>query len=480
MSRNDQWETVIGLEVHAQLKTATKLFCSCSTRFGEAPNSNTCPVCSGYPGVLPVLNGSAVEYALRAALALGCEIPPMSRFARKNYFYPDLPKGYQISQYELPLAVHGHLEIPSGDGTKRVGITRVHMEEDAGKLVHAEGASSLVDLNRAGTPLVEIVSEPDIRSAAEAADYVRTLRSILTYAEVCDGNMAEGSLRCDANVSVRPRGSTTFGTRAEIKNMNSFKFIEKAINYEIERQIELIEDGGKVVQETRLFDSRTGRTESMRSKEEAHDYRYFPEPDLPPLVLTPARVAEVRASLPELPDARRKRFADDLGLPTYDARVLTETRELADYFEDVVKAGAAPKAASNWVMGEVLRGLKGEAPAPSDLKWPPRYVADLIAMVEAGTISGSVAKTVIAEGLESGQAPAEIVKAKGLSQISDDSALFAEVDAVIAANPGEVEKYRAGKEALLGFFVGQVMKRTGGKANPKRLNEIVRDKLKAP
>ncbi len=479
MSRNDRWEAVIGLEVHAQLKTATKLFCSCSTKFGKAPNANTCPVCSGYPGVLPVLNTQAVEYALRAALALGCEIPPMSRFARKNYFYPDLPKGYQISQYELPLAVHGALDIPAGDATKRVGITRVHMEEDAGKLLHGEGGASLVDLNRAGTPLVEIVSEPDIRSAAEAAEYVRTLRSILTFADVCDGNMAEGSLRCDANVSVRPVGSTTFGTRAEIKNMNSFKFIEKAINYEIDRQIELIEDGGKVVQETRLFDSRSGRTESMRSKEEAHDYRYFPEPDLPPLVMPAARVAEVRARLPELPDARRKRLVDALALPAYDARVLTETRELADYFEAVVGAGAAPKAASNWVMGELLRSMKGEAPSPAELKWPPRYLAELIAMVDAGAISGSTAKSVLTEGLESGKAPAEIVEEKGLTQISDESALEAEVDAVIAANPGEVEKYRAGKEALLGFFVGQVMKRTGGKANPKRLNEIVRAKLKA-
>ncbi|MFN7951079.1 MAG: Asp-tRNA(Asn)/Glu-tRNA(Gln) amidotransferase subunit GatB [bacterium] len=479
MSRHTRWEAVIGLEVHAQLKTATKLFCSCSTRFGEAPNANTCPVCSGYPGVLPVLNTQAVEYALRAALALGCEIPPMSRFARKNYFYPDLPKGYQISQYELPLAVHGELAIPSGDGTKRVGITRVHMEEDAGKLLHGEGGASLVDLNRAGTPLVEIVSEPDIRSASEAADYVRTLRSILTFADVCDGNMAEGSLRCDANVSVRPVGSTTFGTRAEIKNMNSFKFIEKAINYEIDRQIELIEDGGRVVQETRLFDSRTGRTESMRSKEEAHDYRYFPEPDLPPLLIPATRVSEVRGHLPELPDARRKRFVDGLGLPAYDARVLTETRELAEYFEAVVAAGAAPKAASNWVMGELLRSMKGETPSPADLKWPPRYLAELIAMVESGAISGSTAKSVLAEGLESGMAPADIVKEKGLSQISDESALEAEVDAVIAANPGEVEKYRAGKEALLGFFVGQVMKRTGGKANPKRLNEIVKARLKA-
>ncbi len=477
MSTNGQWETVIGLEVHAQLKTHTKLFCSCSTRFGEAPNSNTCPVCSGYPGVLPVLNASAVELAMRAALALGCEIPPMSRFARKNYFYPDLPKGYQISQYELPLAVDGHLEIPSGESTKRVGILRVHMEEDAGKLMHADGPSSLVDLNRAGTPLVEIVSHPDMRSAAEAADYVRTLRSILTYADVCDGNMAEGSLRCDANVSVRPMGSEKFGTRAEIKNMNSFKFIEKAILYEVERQIELIEDGRKVVQETRLFDSKTGRTESMRSKEEAHDYRYFPEPDLPPLLISPARIEEVRAQLPELPTARRERFESELGLPAYDARVLTESRELADYFEAVIAGGATPKAASNWVMGEILRSMKGETPSPADLKWPAKYVAELIAMVEAGTISGSAAKTVIAEGLASGKPPTEIVAAKGLTQINDDDALVSEVDAVIAASPGEVEKFRAGKEALLGFFVGQVMKRTGGKANPKKLNELVRARL---
>ena len=478
-----KYESVIGLEVHAQLLTASKIFCGCSTRFGAAPNQHTCPVCLGLPGVLPVLNKKVVDFALRAALATHCAITQTSRWARKNYFYPDLPKGYQISMYELPIAEHGHVEVSVQGHAKKVRLTRIHMEEDAGKSIHdAEAGASLVDLNRAGVPLLEIVSEPDIRSAEEAGSYLRNLRAILQYIEVCDGNMEEGSLRCDANVSIRPYGDTEFGTRAEIKNLNSFRAVEKAIEHEIQRQTEVVEAGGRVVQETRLWDADREVTRSMRSKEFAHDYRYFPDPDLLPLVVDEAWVQAVQTVLPELPTERRTRLTQEYGLPAYDAEVLTARKDVADYFEAAVRAYPAdPKTISNWVMDSVLRFVKEEK-LDAALKietWPcpPERLGELIGLIQDGTISTTIAKTVYEEMRRTGHSPEEIIESKGLRQVSDTDTLQAAIAEVLTANPDKVDAYRGGKEKLLGFFVGQVMRATQGKANPQMVNTLLRQKL---
>jgi aspartyl-tRNA(Asn)/glutamyl-tRNA(Gln) amidotransferase subunit B len=476
------YEPVIGLEIHAQLRTRTKIFCGCSTAFGAPPNTQVCPVCLGLPGALPVLNRHAVDYAVKAALALGCDVQPQSIFARKNYFYPDLPKGYQISQYERPLALGGGLEIESG-GRRRIGLTRIHMEEDAGKSLHDGFPDSdrrtYLDYNRSGVPLIEIVTEPDLRSAAEAAEFFERLRDILVWLGVNDGNMEEGSLRCDANVSVRPAGQQAFGTKTEVKNINSFRYVQKALEYEIERQIDLLEGGGRVVQETRLWDSSSGRTYSMRSKEEAHDYRYFPEPDLPPLVVDAARIDAVRQTMPELPEARRRRFVVAFGLPEYDAAVLTQSPALADYFEQAAAEAGNPKAVSNWVMGELLRTLKGRGTPVEAAPLAPRALAGLVRLVDAGAISSSIAKEVFAKMYDSGRSADEIVAADGLAQIGDESALVAIVREVIAAHADAVAQYRAGKQATFGFLVGQVMKRSGGKANPTLANQLLRRELDA-
>jgi len=472
------YEVVIGLEVHAQLKTESKIFCSCSTRFGVEPNENTCPVCTGMPGMLPVLNARAVEYAVKMALAVDCRVNRRSLFARKNYFYPDLPLGYQISQFELPVAEHGHVDIHTDKGVKRIGITRIHMENDAGKNIHSQADNaSYVDLNRAGVPLIEIVSEPDMRSAEEAVAYLKSLRAILVYLGICDGNLEEGSFRCDANVSIRPFGQAEFGTRAELKNMNSFRNIQRAIEHEVGRQIDLVEDGEQIVQETRLFDAAKGVTRSMRGKEEAHDYRYFPDPDLLPLVVTEEQLAAWRAELPELPEARCTRFQEALGLPEYDALVLTAEKDVADYFEAAVAVFAEPKKISNWVMGEVLRELNDRGVPLAQCKVRPRDLAQLVRLVEDGTISGSMAKTVFKELFETGGDPEEHVKARGLVQISDTSAIDALVDVVLAENPAEVERYKGGDRKLTGFFVGQVMKKSRGKANPGLVNALLAKKL---
>ncbi len=474
-----EYEPVIGLEVHAQLKTDSKLFCGCSTRFGKEPNANTCPVCLGMPGVLPVLNRKVVQYTVMMGLATNCRIAGESIFARKNYFYPDLPKGYQISQYEAPICEDGWVEIKANGEARRIGITRIHMEEDAGKLVH-EGAfdsshSSFVDLNRACVPLMEIVSEPDIRSPEEAGAYMRKLRDIVIYLGICDGNMEEGSLRCDANISIRPRGSDTFGTRAEIKNMNSFRFLQAALEYEFERQVDLIRDDGHVVQETRLFDSNRGVTSSMRSKEEAHDYRYFPEPDLVPLRIGPDWVEQVRQSLPESRDEKIGRYVGEMKLSEYDAQVLTSDPVTARFFENVVRGGAKPKAASNWVMGEFMRLVK-EAGVEA-AKITPEQVAHIIMLVETQAISGSAAKAVFEQVFDTGQDPDRVVKEQGLAQVSDEGAIREEVQRVLDDHPDDVARFRAGKQKVLGFLVGQVMKATKGKANPKLVNEILRELL---
>ncbi len=474
-----EFEPVIGLEVHAQLKTESKIFCGCSTRFGAAPNTQVCPVCLGMPGVLPVLNKKVVAYALRMALATDCEIVRQNRFARKNYFYPDLPKGYQISQYELPIALHGHVNITLADGsTKRIGLTRIHMEEDAGKLIHdPDRPVSRVDLNRTGTPLLEIVSEPDIRSPEEAGAYLRQVRAILRYLDISDGNMEEGSFRCDANISVRPKGSDQLGTRTELKNLNSFKHVESALAYEIKRQAEVLAGGGEVAQETRLWDSAKNRTTSMRGKEEAHDYRYFPDPDLVPLVIDEAWIEEVRAGLPELPDKRKARFIESYALPEYDAKVLTSSRELADYFEDCAKQVKNPKMAANWVMGDLLGLLNAEGKEIDASPVSAAQLAELLRLMEDRLISGRIAKTVFEEMVKSGKPAGRIVEEKGLVQVTDESAITDAVDRVLADNPGEVEKYRAGKTKLFGFFVGQVMKETKGKANPQIVNRLLKERL---
>jgi len=474
------FESVIGLEVHAQLKTRTKIFCGCSTAFGAPPNQHTCPVCLGMPGVLPVLNRQVVEYTLRMALATHCEIAPFSRFARKNYFYPDLPKGYQISQYELPISRNGHVDITLDGTTRRIGINRIHMEEDAGKLNHdPDRPVSLVDFNRTGVPLIEIVSEPDLRSPEEAGAYLRKLRAILRYLDICDGNMEEGSFRCDANVSIRPQGSTELGTRTELKNLNSFRFVEKALHYEISRQKELTADGGQVIQETRLWDADRNRSTSMRGKEEAHDYRYFPDPDLLPLSIDEAWVSRVRSELPELPDEKRDRYREAFGLSDYDADMLTGSREVAEYFEACLGHFMAPKAAANWIMGELMGLLKAGGMTIDQSPVSPQHLAQLLKLLDEGVISGKIAKTVFEETARTGTPPATIIEAQGLVQVSDSAAIETVVAQVLDDFPDEVAAYRGGKTKLIGFFVGQVMKATQGKANPKLANQILRKQLDA-
>jgi aspartyl-tRNA(Asn)/glutamyl-tRNA(Gln) amidotransferase subunit B len=473
-----KYEAVIGLEVHVQLKTLTKAFCGCSTCFGDTPNSNTCPVCLGLPGALPVLNRKARELAIRAALALHCDVQERSIFARKNYFYPDLPKGYQISQYELPLAIKGWLEVEAGGAAKRIGITRVHMEEDAAKNLHEGFADSdrwsYIDYNRCGMPLIEIVSEPDVRTPAEAYSYLTTLKQVLEYTEVSDCNMEEGSLRCDANVSVRLRGAPKFGTKVEAKNLNSFRYLAHALEYEIERQIGVIEAGGTIVQETRLWNVSAGRTEPMRSKEFAHDYRYFPDPDLLPLISRQALVEQIRREMPELPDAKHARFVNEYGIAAYDAGVLTATRALADYFEAVVRAGAPAKAAASWISVELLRRLKDAGREIADCPVEPAALAELLAIVERGEITAASGKKVFARMFDSGKKAADIIAAEGMSQISDSGAIETIARALVAKSPDNVAKYRSGSEGVFKFFVGQVMRETRGQANPQMVNDILK------
>jgi aspartyl-tRNA(Asn)/glutamyl-tRNA(Gln) amidotransferase subunit B len=473
-----EYEAVIGLEIHAELRTASKIFCGCATTFGAPPNTQVCEVCLGMPGSLPVLNKKAVEFALKMALATNCRINPESVFARKNYFYPDLPKGYQISQYELPLAEHGYLDIKVEGRTRRIGITRIHLEEDAGKLIHSESRPvSFVDFNRTGVPLIEIVSEPDMRTPEEAVEYFKGLRNILLYLGICDGNMEEGSLRCDANISLRPVGQTEFGTRAELKNMNSFRFVKAALEYEIKRQRTLLAAGREIVQETRLWDTAANQTMSMRGKEEAHDYRYFPDPDLVPVKVEAEWIESLTGELPELPAARLARFQTEYGLPEYDAEVLTSDKDLADYFETTVQEFPRPKQVSNWIMSESLRDWNKDWSGITDYQVTPTALAQLLALVENGTISGKIAKTVFEDMKATGRMPEAIIKEKGLVQISDAGALKAAAQEIINANPKEAADYRAGKTKVLGFFVGQLMKETKGQANPKLANEIFRKLL---
>ncbi len=475
---NEKYEAVIGLEVHAQLLTESKAFCSCSTKFGNVPNSNVCPVCLGHPGVLPVLNKKVVEFITLMGLATNCTINERSVFARKNYFYPDLPKGYQISQYELPVCEHGFVTVTSKDrDKKKVGITRIHMEEDAGKSIHDQAFETLVDVNRCGVPLIEIVSEPDIRSAEEAVQYLTKLRQIVQYLEICDGNMEEGSLRCDANISVRKKGQKEFGTKTEIKNMNSFRNLEKAINFEIERQIEIIEDGGKIIQQTLLWNPDKNEAVPMRSKEEAHDYRYFPEPDLLPVIITESWKKEIAAKLPELPEVRRERFVRDFNLPVYDAEILTLNKGIADYYEDIVKVTKDFKSASNWVMGDVLKIINEEKIDIKDFPIKAENLGELINLINEGTISGKIAKDIFPIMLKEQKSPLEIVKEKNLVQISSSSEIENVIVKILEDHSSEVNTYFEGKEKVFGFFVGQVMKATNGKANPKIVNDILKAKL---
>jgi aspartyl-tRNA(Asn)/glutamyl-tRNA(Gln) amidotransferase subunit B len=486
-----EFEPVIGLEVHAQLLSRSKLFCGCSTQFGTPPNSNTCPVCLGLPGALPAVNRAAVTMAVKAAMALGCQINAVSIFARKNYFYPDLPKGYQISQFDCPLGEHGRVTIFSGDRTetgkivnrreKAFGITRLHMEDDAGKSIH-EGNSdlpskSLVNLNRTGVPLIEIVSDPDFRSSQEAYDYLTHLRKTLLYLEVCDGNMEEGSFRCDANVSVRPCGVEKLGTKVEIKNLNSFRFLQKALDYEIERQTKVLTEGGQITQETRLWDESEGRTFLMRSKEEAHDYRYFPEPDLLPLKLDPGWIAQIQAGLPELPGPKMRRFEEQYGLGLDDALLLTATPATAAYFEECSKASRNPRASANWIMGDLAYALKNAGKDIENSPIQPEDLAALIRTIDSGDISGKIAKTVFEEMGRTGEKPASIITRMGLVQVSDEASLGAAIDKIIDANPKQLAEYRSGKTKVMGFFVGQIMKETKGQANPQVVNHMLQKKL---
>ncbi|MBE3554195.1 MAG: Asp-tRNA(Asn)/Glu-tRNA(Gln) amidotransferase subunit GatB [Thermicanus sp.] len=473
-----KYETVIGLEVHVELSTASKIFCGCSTAFGAPPNQNTCPVCLGHPGVLPVLNRQAVEFAMKAALALHCEIGEYTKFDRKNYFYPDLPKAYQISQYDQPIGKKGWLEIEVNGEKKRIGITRLHLEEDAGKLVHLEGEdASLVDFNLVGVPLIEIVSEPDLRSPEEARAYLEKLKAIMLYTEVSDVRMEEGSLRCDANISLHPWGEQAFGTKTELKNLNSFSAVQRALEYEVKRQTEILERGWIIQQETLRWNEDRKATVTMRSKEEAHDYRYFPDPDLVLLHITREWVDEVRAGIPELPDARRERYVREWGIPEYDAGVLTLTKKTADFFEKAVAAGVDAKAVSNWMMGELMGYLNKNNMEIDQIPMTPEQLAEMIRLIEKGTISGKIAKTVFAEMLESGKDPDRIVKEKGLVQISDEGAIRQIVEKVVAANPQSVQDYKAGKERAIGYLVGQVMKETKGKANPQMVNQLLVETL---
>jgi len=480
----EAFEGVIGLEVHAHLLTKSKIFCGSSTEFGGEPNSHTCPVCMGLPGALPVLNKRVVDFAIRAGLSTNCTINRKSIFARKNYYYPDLPKGFQISQYEEPICTDGHLDIFTNGETKRIRIKRIHMEEDAGKLVHEAtietSTYSLVDFNRSSVPLLEIVSEPDLATPQEAVAYLKMLRDVLIYLEICDGNMEEGSFRCDANVSVRRKGDELLGTRAELKNLNSFKSIERALEYEIERQALLVSRGGEVIQETRLFNVDEGVTYSMRGKEEAHDYRYFPEPDLVPLIVDDAWEDEVRKGLPELPARKMERFMEAYGLPRYDVEILTGERALADYFEETVRLFPEAKIVSNWIMSELLRELKNGNVSPAESPMRPAHLAELLTLIRDGKISGKMGKEIFPEAYQKAVSPKSLIEEKGLVQISDSDALIGTIDVVIARFPKEAEEYRGGKEKLLSFFVGQAMKETKGKANPKLLNELLSERLKKP
>jgi aspartyl-tRNA(Asn)/glutamyl-tRNA(Gln) amidotransferase subunit B len=475
------YEVVIGLEVHAQLSTRSKIFCGCSTTFGAPPNTQTCPVCLGMPGVLPVLNRRAVEFAIKTALACHGAVAPRCRFARKNYFYPDMPKNYQISQYEQPLVVGGSIEIPTPEGMKQVRLVRIHLEEDVGKSIHGEHLddprASYVDFNRSGVPLMEIVSQPDLSSPDEAKLYLQRLRTILQYLEVCDGNMEEGSFRCDANVSLRPTGAREYGTKVEIKNLNSFRNVQRALEYEVSRQTKALDAGEKVVQETRLYDTNRGVTRSMRSKEFAHDYRYFPEPDLVPLVTTREWVEAIRRTLPELPDARMQRFVAEYAIPAYDAGVLTSSKALADFYEACLTRYPKPKVVSNWMMGELLRALNRDGIEVEQSRITPENLAELLALVDGGTISGTMAKNVFETMYETGKAAVDIVQEQGLRQISDENALATAIEQVLADNPKEVGEFRAGRDKLLSFFMGQVMKATQGKANPQAVNKLLREKL---
>ncbi len=479
---DNEFEIVIGLEVHAQLLTKTKAFCGCSTTFGSSPNTQVCPICLGMPGVLPVYNKQALEYALRTAISLNCKISDFSKFDRKNYFYPDLPKGYQISQFDKPLGTNGFAEIVVDEKIKRIRINRVHMEEDAGKLLHMSdnfqhAQGSYVDLNRSGIPLLEIVSEPDIRSSNEAKEYLIKLRTILQYIEVCDGNMEEGSFRCDANISIRPKGATALGTKTEIKNVNSFRYVQQALDYEAERQIECLKKNEKIIQETRLWDTDKGLTVSMRSKEEAHDYRYFPEPDLTPIKISADWIKKVTSNLPELPDKKCKRFIEQYQLPLYDTEILTQDKSLAEYFEKCVSYGLDPKNVSNWIMGEVLRVLKEKNIGIPQFTITPEKLTHLLKLIDNGKINGKIAKIVFEEMVQTDKNPEKIIEEKGLSQVSDEKLIKEIIEKIVDNNPKSVEDFKNGKEKALGFLVGQVMKETQGKANPALVNKILREVL---